>query len=75
MDSICLTVDEIRELTGRKRPSSQHEALADMRIPARLRPNNTVCVLRADLMPAAASARPNRETDEPDFSGLRRGTA
>lgn len=73
MSSICLSVDEIRELTARKRPTAQVEALATMRIPARLRPNNTVCVLRADLIPESMTSKPNSETDEPDFSELRHG--
>lgn len=74
MSAICVTPDEIDELTQRMRPTSQYQALNDIRLPARLRPNNAVCVLRSDLMPVDNATRSNRETDEPDFRALRNGS-
>ena len=66
MARICLTRDELIELTGRKRKSEQVRALAEMGIPYRMRPDGTPAVLRCDLFGESVVEK----TPEPDFSSL-----
>lgn len=46
---LVLSTDEIITITHRKRAREQMEDLAALGIPAVLRHDNTVCVLRVDL--------------------------
>jgi hypothetical protein len=41
-----LTEDELESMTGYRRPSKQMEMLKSLGIPARLRPDNSVLVMR-----------------------------
>ena len=66
MTGLCLTRDEIEELTGMRRKSSQIRALAQMGIPFRVRPDGSPAVLRCDLMPDGATVT----ASEPDFSSM-----
>ena len=47
-----LTADEIRELTGKLRPSAQEKVLASMGIPFRKRPDGSLVIVRTDLLTA-----------------------
>lgn len=49
MDSLVLSKDEIIELTHYRRAKNQMQTLKALSIPAYLRHDNTVCVLRADV--------------------------
>lgn len=61
---ICLTPEELIDLTHRKRPSAQLKALRSMGIEGRMRPDNTVAVLRG----AGGSTIPR--PIEPDWSSI-----
>lgn len=50
--SLCLSADEIRELTGKKRQVAQERVLAGMQIPFRKRPDGSLVVIRTDLLTA-----------------------
>ena len=47
--SMFLTVDEVRELTGRQRRQAQGETLRALGIEHRVRPDGSVLVLRAHV--------------------------
>lgn len=49
VDELALPEQEVRELTGYARPKKQLEVLKGLGVPARLRPDNTVLVLRMHL--------------------------
>jgi len=59
--SLCLTVDELKELTGKMRPTAQRKALNIMGIDSRTRPDGKLIVLRSAVEPTPSrnSARPN----------------
>lgn len=60
--SLALTPDELFELTHKRRPSAQVVALRAMGIDHRVRPDNTVYVLREALRGGLASAKvPGKE--------------
>ena len=67
MSSICLTREELVELTGKKYKSCQVRVLAEMGIPYRVRPDGTPVVLRCDLFGDSAM---EESAPEPDFSSL-----
>jgi len=46
---LCLTQDEVAQLTGRTRPSAQRRALRHMAIDHKQRPDGSVVVLRSAL--------------------------
>jgi len=46
---LCLTRDEVAQLTGRTRPSAQRRALRHMAIDHKQRPDGSVVVLRSAL--------------------------
>lgn len=48
-DDLVLSVDEIVNITHRKRPVEQLRDLIALGIPAVRRYDNTICVLRSDL--------------------------
>lgn len=49
VDELALPEHEVQELTGYARPKRQLDVLKSLGIPARLRPDNTVLVLRMHL--------------------------
>ncbi len=65
---ICLTKQEIKEITGRHQYSAQGRELAKMGIEYRIRCDGSLMVLRASL-PALPDAVPPPLT-EPDFSSI-----
>lgn len=60
--SLCLTPEEVLEITGYKRPADQLRALQARGIPAARRPDGSVSVIRVHLAmqapPAPQSAEP-----------------
>ena len=54
--SIALTQEELRDITGFKLASKQLSALAQMGIPFKVRPDGTPCVLRSTLQPQSSAA-------------------
>ena len=48
--SICLTPAEIHEITGKKRPHAQMPVLHALGIPFRIRPDNSLMVLRVHVI-------------------------
>jgi hypothetical protein len=70
---LCLTQEELQDLTGRKRYTGQMKALAYMGIKFRVRPDGTPAVLRADLSPADQDSQPKEKKFEFRYDLLRRG--
>lgn len=64
---LCLTAEELTELTGRRRPSAQRRVLRHMAIDHRQRPDGSVVVLRSAL-DGAAAAVPMTKRTEPNWS-------
>lgn len=59
--SLCLTSEELIDLTGRERPTFQARELDHMEIPYRVRTDGTLAVLRIHVevkAPADAKMRP-----------------
>lgn len=50
--SLCLTPDELRDLTGKLRSGAQEKVLSSMGVPFRKRPNGSLVVIRTDLLAA-----------------------
>lgn len=50
--TLCLSPDELRDLTGKTRPAAQERVLASMEIPFRKRPDGSLVVIRTDLLAA-----------------------
>ena len=70
-----LSVNELKEVTGKARRIEQARVLAAMDIPYMVRPDGVVIVCRAAYMAAAGCAikhapRPN----EPDYGAITSGT-
>jgi hypothetical protein len=68
--AICLTKEEIRELTGKLRSAAQVRVLAQMAIPYRVRPDGSPVVLYSDLKSDSDTV----PTPQPDFSSLTHGS-
>lgn len=66
-----LDSEEVADLTGKKSGARQVEILRAMKIPARVRPDGRVIVMRSDLPMNAAVCRPRQE-EEPDFDAMAR---
>ncbi len=47
---ICLTPAEIQEVTGKQRPHAQAKVLLALGIPFRIRPDNSLLVLRVHVI-------------------------
>lgn len=67
MNDLVLSVDEIIAITHRKRPVEQLRDLLALGIPATRRHDNTICVLRVDLIARQQAAnapdgRPQRKS-------------
>lgn len=58
--ALVLSPAEIYELTHYRRPKEQMRALTEMGIPARLRHDNTICVLRMHVTQPAEKPEPPR---------------
>jgi len=67
MNSLCLTEDELKELTGRVQHSAQHRALQAMGIPSKIRPDGSVAVLYQDVL-GNKHVRPDEQS--PDLGAL-----
>lgn len=55
-----LTDEELQRITRYRRPTKQMQVLRDLGIPARLRPDNTVLVLRMHLVNPVSLTQPER---------------
>ena len=66
--SLCLTKNEIKELTLKVRYSAQSRTLAEMGIRHTLRPDGSPVVLRATLLELVRDAE--KKPNQPDFSSL-----
>ena len=66
--SLCLTKEEIRELTQKVRYAAQVRALSEMRVHHTLRPDGSPVVLHSTLMELMGT--PKRKPNQPDFSSL-----
>ena len=66
---ITLTDQEIKELTGYSRTAYQLRVLAELHIPARKRPDNSVLVLRMDCTSRSAQQAAN---DVPQLKSSRK---
>jgi hypothetical protein len=67
MEELELSEDEIVRITRFRRPKKQLEFLTDMGIPAKLRRDNTVCVLRMHMRyptQQAANDAPKRKSEK-----------
>jgi hypothetical protein len=64
---LCLTTDEIVQLTGRTRHSAQRRALQFMAIDHKERPDGSLVVLRS-VLDAAAGIRHSIKRTEPNWS-------
>lgn len=61
--SLCLTKDELQDLTGYRRRDRQLFALVSMRIRFRVTPTGAIKVLRSDVESQSARERHEREPD------------
>lgn len=68
MSDICLTTDEIIDITGKQRSSAQLRELERLRIAARKRSDGTVLVFRRDI--EQAPSKRNKKTEEPDYGAI-----
>jgi len=66
--SLCLTKEEIRELTQKVRYAAQVRALSEMRVHHTLRPDGSPVVLHSTLMELMGT--PKRKPNQPNFSSL-----
>ncbi len=64
--SICLTKDELQELTGKVRPSAQSRALNTMGIDYTTRPDGTIAVYRHTIEPNTKA----KKQSAPDYDAL-----
>lgn len=68
MSDLCLTKDEIAEITGKQRPHAQLLELNRLGITAKQRGNLSVLVFRHDLSPVTPTRR--KKIVKPDFEAL-----
>ncbi len=66
--SICLTKDEIKELTLKVHYAAQARTLSEMGVRYALRPDGSPVVLHSTLKDLAANHK--RKSNQPDFSSL-----
>jgi len=67
--SICLTKQELKDITLKTQNAAQSRVLAEMGIPHTLRPDGSPLVLRHALEKTAGVAR-SKKPPQPDFSSL-----
>jgi uncharacterized protein DUF4224 len=60
---LCLTPDEVAQLTGRTRPSAQRKALQHMSIDHKQRPDGSIVVLRSVLDAASGIGQSTKRTE------------
>ena len=60
---LCLTADELAQLTGRRRPSAQLKALRFMAIDHKQRPDGSIVVLRTVLDAAPGIGHSSKRTE------------
>lgn len=65
-EPICLSPNELNQLTNKKQSGAQASALNFMGITHRIRPDGTVMVLRADVVKTA----PKDSKTSPDFGAI-----
>jgi len=63
--AITLSPDELTEITGKTRKSSQIDALRQLGIPFKIRPDGTPLVLRAAMEAALGYAQTNSRPPSP----------
>lgn len=68
-EAICLTEDEIVEITGKKRPSAQLRELNRLMIDAKQRGDGKVIVFRQSLPSADYSRKP--KPVQPNYDALK----
>jgi hypothetical protein len=61
--SLCLTPDEVAQLTGRTRPSAQRRALQHMSIDHKQRPDGSLVVFRSALDGAPGIGHASQRTE------------
>jgi hypothetical protein len=66
MTAICLSPEETRDITGKRRVAAQSRALSSMGIPFRVRFDGSLMVLRNDVLAPA----PGDRTTEPNWSAI-----
>ena len=66
---ICLTKQELKDITQKKQYAAQSRALAGMRIPYTLRLDGSPMVLRHAIEKMMGIVK-NKKTSKPDFSSL-----
>ncbi len=66
--TLCLTKDELADLTDYKRRDKQIQALVRMNFPYRIAPTGAIKVLRSDVL-VRETREPWRE--EPDYGALK----
>ena len=70
---LCLTPAELIEITGKRRAGAQAEVLNALGITHKIRPDNTVLVLRGhfeQVMGVTATHAKIHRNDQPDFENL-----
>lgn len=66
---LCLTDDELSQLTGKSRPSAQLRALRYMAIDHKRRPDGSIVVLRSQLgVPCGDNAASSVKRTEPNWN-------
>jgi hypothetical protein len=66
--TLCLTDDELTQLTGKTRPSAQIKALRYMAIDHKRRPDGSLVVLRNQLGDPCADNTPTTKRTEPNWN-------
>lgn len=65
---VCLTVEELIALTGRRRPSAQRRALRYMAIDHKQRPDGSLVVLRTALDLISRRAQTESQRTQPNWN-------
>jgi hypothetical protein len=66
--TLCLTDDELAQLTGKSRPSAQIKALRYMAIDHKRRPDGSIVVLRNQLGDPCAESTVTMKRTEPNWN-------
>jgi hypothetical protein len=66
--TLCLTDDELTQLTGKTRPSAQIKALRYMAIDHKRRPDGSLVVLRNQLGDPCGESTANTRRTEPNWN-------
>ena len=68
VSTLCLTDDELTQLTGKTRPSAQMKALRYMAIDHKRRPDGSIVVLRNQLGDPCSEHTPTKKRTEPNWN-------